>query len=74
MCTDINGLFQILDLESCFWFSSHSLLALSKCKNLQELRFSYCWLEDFVPYASLGTRFGFRALRVSELFLCIFLL
>lgn len=58
---------KVLDLESCFWFAPHSLLALSKCKNLQELRFSYCWLEDFVPYASLGTRFGFTALRVLDL-------
>lgn len=55
---------QVLDVSDCPWFESHSFLALSKCTALEELRLSNNRINDFVPYISLGTRFGFRALSV----------
>ncbi|KAG8282926.1 hypothetical protein J6590_025410 [Homalodisca vitripennis] len=55
-----------LNLRECYWFESHSLLTLSKCEKLEELRLADCLLSDFVPYVSLGTRFGFKTLTVSN--------
>uniref|UniRef100_A0A1B6LU86 F-box domain-containing protein n=1 Tax=Graphocephala atropunctata TaxID=36148 RepID=A0A1B6LU86_9HEMI len=57
---------QTLDLSECYWFESHSLLALSKCEKLEKLILTDCLLSDFVPYVSLGTRFGFKALTVID--------
>lgn len=66
---DIN-LFQVLNLSWCSWFTPHSLIALSKSKNLQELYLQGCRkIKNCVPYTSLSVRFGFKALKVlySEL-------
>ncbi|XP_054275401.1 uncharacterized protein LOC128994700 [Macrosteles quadrilineatus] len=57
---------KVLDVSDCTWFESHSFLALSKCPALEELRLSNNKINDFVPYISLGTRFGFRALTVVD--------
>uniref|UniRef100_A0A1B6GBK3 F-box domain-containing protein n=1 Tax=Cuerna arida TaxID=1464854 RepID=A0A1B6GBK3_9HEMI len=55
-----------LNLRECYWFESHSLLTLSKCEKLEELRLADCLLSDFVPYVSLGTRFGFKTLTIID--------
>nr|XP_018906549.1 PREDICTED: uncharacterized protein LOC109036656 [Bemisia tabaci] len=58
----------VLDLSYCSWFVPHSLLAISKCHSLRELRLQGCKeMGDCVPYASLASSFGFGALQKLDL-------
>ncbi|BES97408.1 F-box and leucine-rich repeat protein 12 [Nesidiocoris tenuis] len=56
-----------LDLTDCSWFSSHSLLALSKCFPLEELVLTGCEMYQCMPYASLAANYGFPNLRLLDL-------
>uniref|UniRef100_A0A8D8YJJ4 F-box domain-containing protein n=1 Tax=Cacopsylla melanoneura TaxID=428564 RepID=A0A8D8YJJ4_9HEMI len=59
---------EVLDLSWCNWFTPHSLIALSKSKNLQELYLQGCRkIKNCVPYTSLSVRFGFKALKILDL-------
>lgn len=55
-----------LILTDCQWVTGHSLLVISKIPKLKELRLNSCKrLGECVAYASLATRFGFKALEVN---------
>lgn len=57
-----------LDLSYCRWLSGHSLLLLSKMLRLKKLWLRGCvGLGECVAYASLSTRFGFKALEVNAI-------
>ncbi|XP_063234257.1 uncharacterized protein LOC134537594 [Bacillus rossius redtenbacheri] len=57
-----------LVLSYCRWFRLHSLMAISKCANLVELRLDGIrHLHDNVPYLSLATSFGFRKLKILDM-------
>ncbi|KAI5730369.1 hypothetical protein M8J76_012894 [Diaphorina citri] len=59
---------EVLDLSWCSWFTPHSLIALSKSKNLKELYLQGCRkIKNCVPYTSLSVRFGFKALKLLDL-------
>ncbi|XP_011315160.1 uncharacterized protein [Fopius arisanus] len=57
-----------LILTDCQWVTGHSLLVISKIPKLKELRMDSCkQLGECVAYASLATRFGFKALEILDL-------
>ncbi|XP_012270777.1 uncharacterized protein LOC105694556 isoform X2 [Orussus abietinus] len=57
-----------LILSNCQWFMPHSLLVISKIRNLKELRLDSCHsLGECVAYTSLATRFGFKTLEILDL-------
>ncbi|XP_015125808.1 uncharacterized protein LOC107047545 isoform X1 [Diachasma alloeum] len=57
-----------LILTDCQWVTGHSLLVISKIPKLKELRLNSCKrLGECVAYASLATRFGFKALEILDL-------
>mgnify|MGYP002715742170 FL=1 len=62
---------EILILSNCDWFEPHSLMALSKCPKLKELRLDGCVkIKDCVAYCGLATRSGFKALKTLDLRKC----
>ncbi|XP_028158676.1 uncharacterized protein LOC114351600 [Ostrinia furnacalis] len=57
-----------LDLSECTWMEPSSLLPLSKAPRLKRLLLRECpRLAEFVAYASLAARYGFRTLEVLDL-------
>ncbi|OWR52046.1 F-box/LRR-repeat protein 12 [Danaus plexippus plexippus] len=57
-----------LDVSECEWMDPATLLPLSKLPALQELFLRDCHkLAEFVAYASLTARYGFRTLKVLDL-------
>ncbi|KAL0858320.1 hypothetical protein ABMA27_012217 [Loxostege sticticalis] len=58
---------EYLDLSECEWLEPASLLPLSKVANLKHLIMRDCYrLSEFVAYASLATRYGFRKLEILD--------
>ena len=52
---------EFLDLSNCRWLSHHSLQAISKCQNLENLILNGCRrIGECFVYTALATRFGFR--------------
>lgn len=61
--TDLEQLY----VENCNWFDTHDLIAFSKLPALKELSLRGCnSFKECVPYGSIATRFGFRALEVLD--------
>ncbi|XP_045525766.1 uncharacterized protein LOC123715027 [Pieris brassicae] len=59
---------EYLDLSECDWLEPSSLLPLSKHPTLTHLIARECYkLTEFVAYASLTSRYGFRTLKVLDL-------
>ncbi|CAG9577441.1 unnamed protein product [Danaus chrysippus] len=57
-----------LDVSECEWMDPATLLPLSKLPALQQLFLRDCHkLAEFVAYASLTARYGFRTLKVRTL-------
>nr|CAD7594025.1 unnamed protein product [Timema genevievae] len=55
-------------LSNCDWFPAHSIMPLSKCSRLKELRLDgIASVVNNVAYFSLATKFGFQALEVLDL-------
>lgn len=62
---------EVLILSNCHWFEPHSMMALSKCPKLKELRLDNCiQFKDCVAYVGLATRGGFKALKTLDLRKC----
>lgn len=62
---------EVLILSNCHWFEPHSLMALSKCAKLKELRLDNCVkVKDCVAYCGLATRSGFKSLKTLDLRKC----
>ncbi|KAK6633961.1 hypothetical protein RUM44_004568 [Polyplax serrata] len=62
---------EVLILSNCHWFEPHSLMALSKCPKLNELRLDGCIkIKDCVAYCGLATRGGFKSLKTLDLRKC----
>jgi hypothetical protein len=56
-----------LDLSECEWLEPAAFLPLSKVSKLTHLILKDCYrLTEFVAYASLATRYGFRKLKVRH--------
>nr|CAD7400546.1 unnamed protein product [Timema cristinae] len=52
-------------LSNCDWFPAHSIMPLSKCSRLKELRLDgIASVVNNVAYFSLATKFGFQALEL----------
>ncbi|CAG4974320.1 unnamed protein product [Colias eurytheme] len=59
---------EYLDVSECEWMEPSSLLPLSKHTTLTHLIVRECYrLTEFVAYASLTTRYGFRNLKVIDM-------
>ncbi|XP_044740637.1 F-box/LRR-repeat protein fbxl-1 [Chrysoperla carnea] len=59
---------ETLILTNCLWFSSHSIMAISKLPKLKFLYLDGCiQLNNFMPYLSLSTRYGFKSLELVDL-------
>ncbi|XP_053970319.1 uncharacterized protein LOC128894660 [Hylaeus anthracinus] len=57
-----------LILSNCSWFTSHSLLVISKMPKLKELRLNSCHsLGECIAYTSLATKLGFQNLEILDL-------
>lgn len=70
LCTFLPDL-EILILSNCHWFEPHSIMALSKCSKLKELRVDNCIkVKDCVAYCGLATRGGFKSLKTLDLRKC----
>ncbi|RVE47212.1 hypothetical protein evm_008180 [Chilo suppressalis] len=58
---------EYLDLSECEWLEPASFLPLSKVSKLTHLIMRDCHrMAEFVAYASLATRYGFRKLQVLD--------
>lgn len=63
---DCLQLLEELSLEKCPWFETHDLVVFSKLPHLKRLILRGCSsLKSFVPYGSIATRYGFKALEVN---------
>lgn len=70
LCVDMPDL-EVLILSNCHWFEPHSLMALSKCPKLKELRLDGCVrIKDCVAYCGLAARCGFKSLKTLDLRKC----
>ncbi|XP_040577032.1 uncharacterized protein [Lepeophtheirus salmonis] len=59
---------KVLDLACSTWVPNHSLLAICKLENLEELSLNGCYrIGECFVYTALATRFGFRNLRIIDL-------
>lgn len=59
-------MFQELDVSYCTWVEPACMLPLSKMPCLHTLLMRECpKLTEFVAYASLATRYGFKKLKVN---------
>ncbi|KAM3955057.1 uncharacterized protein ACR2FA_011068 [Aphomia sociella] len=59
---------EYLDVSECQWMEPVSLMTLSKMSHLESLLMCDCHrLSEFVAYASLSTRYGFRKLKLLDL-------
>lgn len=62
---------KVLILSNCLWFEPHSLMAISKCRNLEELRLNDCaQVKHCLAYCGLSTRGGFQNLKTLDLRRC----
>lgn len=58
-------LLQDLEVSYCEWIEPACMLPLSKLPRLTRLSMQHCIkLTEFVAYASLATRYGFKTLKV----------
>ncbi|XP_045782887.1 uncharacterized protein LOC123879288 isoform X2 [Maniola jurtina] len=65
---DYMPLLESVDVSECEWLDPASLLPISKLTALEELLMrDCCKLTEFVAYASLTARYGFRALKSLDL-------
>lgn len=59
---------RVLDLAGCGWVSNHSLMAICKCEQLEELNLRGCFrIGVCFVYTALACRFGFKRLRKLDL-------
>ncbi|XP_014213796.1 uncharacterized protein LOC106643254 [Copidosoma floridanum] len=57
-----------LILTNCDWLNSHSFIAISKIRNLKEVRLNSCHgLDEEIAYASLACRYGLKSLELLDL-------